>query len=87
MAKPSLAETQESEPLEMQILQKYFKVDGRRPKMKYVSQLRSEFPDEQVDKVSTVLELLRKQKYIQVSGNNSFITQAGIIYYHKHAQQ
>lgn len=87
VAKPSLAETQESETLEMRILQKYFKVDGRRPKMKYVSQLRSEFPDEQVDKVSAVLELLRKQKYIQVSGNNSFITQAGINYYHKHAQQ
>ena len=73
-------------PLEIQILSKYFKVDGRRPKMKYVSQLRSEFPDEQVDEMSAVLERLRKYKYIQVSGNNSFITQTGINYYHKHAQ-
>lgn len=73
-------------PLEIKILSKYFKVDGRRPKMKYVSQLRGEFGDDKVDAMSTVFESLRKQKYIQVSGNNSFITQAGINYYHKHAQ-
>ena len=74
-------------PLEIKILSKYFKVDGRRPKMKYVSQLRGEFGEDCADEMSTVLENLRKQKYIQVSGNNSFITQAGINYYHKHAQQ
>ena len=74
-------------PLEIKILSKYFKVDGRRPKMKYVSQLRSEFGDDCADEMSTVLESLRKHKYIQVSGNNSFITQAGINYYHKHVQQ
>jgi hypothetical protein len=73
-------------PLEIQILSKYFKVDGKRPKMKYVSQLRGEFREDCVDEMSTVFESLRKQKYIQVSGNNSFITQAGINYYHKHAQ-
>lgn len=73
-------------PLEIKILSKYFKVDGRRPKMKYVSQLRNEFGDDIADEMSAVLESLRKHKFIQVSGNNSFITQAGIIYYHKHAQ-
>lgn len=73
-------------PLEIKILSKYFKVDGRRPKMKYVSQLRGEFGDDCADEMSTVLESLRKHKYIQVSGNNSFITQAGINYYHKHVQ-
>lgn len=72
-------------PLEIKILSRYFKVDGRRPRMKYVSQLRSEFSDEQMDEVSSVFESLRKQKYIQVSGNNSCITQLGINYYHKHA--
>ena len=77
----------DKEPIEILILSKYFKVDGRRPKMKYVSQLRSEFSDDRLDEVSTILESLRKQKYIQVSGNNSFITQAGINYYHKHVQQ
>lgn len=74
------------EPMEIQILSKYFKVDGRRPKMKYVSQLRSEFADNQMDDLSNAFESLRKQKYIQVSGNSSFITQAGINYYHKRAQ-
>ena len=80
----SLGEGQE--PLEIKILSKYFKVDGRRPKMKYVSQLRTEFPDDSMDNVSNAFESLRKQRYIQVSGNNSFITQAGINYYHKRAQ-
>lgn len=74
------------EPMEIQILSKYFKVDGRRPKMKYVSQLRSEFADDQMNDLSNAFESLRKQKYIQVSGNNSFITPAGISFYHKHAQ-
>lgn len=76
----------EQMPLEIKILSKYFKVDGRRPKMKYVSQLREELKEESVDKVSTVFEGLLKHKYIQVSGNNSFITQSGINYYHKHVQ-
>ena len=84
--KPVIEISEDQEPLELQILSKYFKVDGRRPKMKYVSQLRSEFSEDKLDSVSSVLELLRKQKFIQVSGNNSFITQAGINYYHKHAQ-
>lgn len=73
-------------PLEIQILAKYFKVDGRSTKMKYVSYIRGEFPEERMDEVSTVFESLRKQKYVQVYGNNSFITQAGINHYHKHAQ-
>lgn len=72
-------------PMEVQILAKYFKVDGRSTKMKYVSYIRGEFPEERADEMSAVFENLRKQKYIQVSGNNSFITQAGINYYHKHA--
>lgn len=73
-------------PLEIQILAKYFKVDGRTTKMKYVSYVRSGFPEDLMDEVSAVFESLRKQKYLQVYGNNSFITQAGINYYHKNAQ-
>lgn len=83
---PVCVSTEDQVPLEIQILSKYFKVDGRRPKMKYVSQLRGEFGDDCADEMSTVLESLRKHKYIQISGNNSFITPAGINYYHKHAQ-
>lgn len=73
-------------PLEIQILSKYFKVDGRSTKMKYVSYIRSEFPEDRVDEMSSVFESLRKQKYILVKGNNSFITQAGINHYHKQSQ-
>ncbi len=73
-------------PLEIQILSKYFKVDGRSTKMKYVSYIRGEFPEERLDEVSNVFESLRKNKFIQVKGNNSFITQAGINHYHKQSQ-
>ena len=73
-------------PLEIQILGKYFKVDGRTTKMKYVSYIRGEFPEDRADEVSNVFESLRKNKYIQVYGNNSFITQSGINHYHKQSQ-
>lgn len=83
---PVVVNEEDQMPLEIQILGKYFKVDGRSTKMKYVSYVRSGFPDERMDEVSTVFESLRKHKYIQVSGNNSFITQAGINYYHRNTQ-
>lgn len=70
---------------EIQILSKYFKVDGRSTKMKCVSYIKGEFPSEKLDEVFSVFETLRKQNFILVRGNNSFITQAGINYYHKHS--
>ncbi len=70
---------------EIQILGKYFKVDGRSTKMKCVSYIKGEFPANKLDEVFSVFENLRKQNLIQVRGNNSFITQLGINYYHKHS--
>ena len=70
---------------EVQILSKYFKVDGRSTKMKCVSYLKGEFPADKLEEVFSVFENLRKQNLIQVRGNNSFITQSGINYYHKHS--
>lgn len=83
---PITVAVEDMKPLEIQILAKYFKVDGRTTKMKYVSYIRNEFPEDRADEVSNVFESLRKNKYIQVYGNNSFITQAGINHYHKQAQ-
>ena len=70
--------------IELQLLGKYFKVDGRSTKMKCISYIKGEFPSEQLEEIFSVFESLRKQNFIQVRGNNSFITQAGISYYHKH---
>ena len=72
--------------LELKILNKYFKVDGRSTKMKYISYIKGEFSSEELNEVFVVFDSLRKRNYIQISGNNSFITQAGINYYHKHYQ-
>jgi uncharacterized protein YjbI with pentapeptide repeats len=84
---PVIAEGEDMEPMEIRILSRYFKSGGRRPRMKYVSQLRSEFEEAQLDEVSSVFERLRKDRYILVKGNNSFITQSGINYYHKHSNE
>lgn len=68
---------------ELKILSKYFKVDGKSTKMKYISHLKAEFEDTEIDEMYDVFEKLRRSGMIQTSGNNSFITQVGITYYHK----
>ena len=77
-------EANEQASLEIQILGKYFKVDGRSTKMKYISYLKGEFSNDKIEEVFSVFHALRKKNFIQVKGNNSFITQLGINYYHKH---
>lgn len=74
--------------IELLILSKYFKVDGKSTKMKYISNLRNEFMEdsEDIDEVFSIFESMRKRGYILTRGNNSFITQAGINHYHKKSQ-
>ena len=74
-------ETKES--LSIQILGKYFKVDGKTPKMKYVSSIRRDFENENLDEVFEIFHSLKKQGYILIGGNNSYISKKGIAYYHK----
>lgn len=78
---PILEETQKN--WEMEILSRYFKVDGRSTKMKYISKLKKEFEGENIDEVFRVFDSLRKRGFIECYGNNSFIKQDGITYYHK----
>lgn len=70
---------------EMLILGKYFKVDNKSPKMRYISTIRKEFEGEDLDKVFCVFEDLKKRGYILIDGNNSYISRNGINYYHKNA--
>ena len=69
--------------LEMQILGKYFKVDGKTPKMKYISSIRKEFEGQDLNIVFAVFENLKKKGMILINGNNSHISKNGINYYHK----
>lgn len=73
---------EDHEPLEMQVLSKFFKVDGKSTKMRYISHLLEEF-DESKKEAFKVFDKLRRDGYINTRGNNSFITQTGISYYHK----
>lgn len=79
----STTHSHEDVALELQILAKYFKVDGRTPKMRYISSLRKEFEGQDLDAVFAVFNMLKKKGMILTQGNNSYISKAGINYYHK----
>lgn len=65
------------------ILSKYFKVDGKTPKMVYISRLRDEFSSEEQNIVFVIFDKLKSKNFIKTQGNNSYITSTGINYYHK----
>ena len=69
--------------IELQILSKYFKVDGRTPKMRYISSIRKEFEKQDLDVVFAVFYALKKKGMLLIDGNNSHISKSGISYYHK----
>ncbi len=73
----------ENKDLEMEILSKYFKVDGKTPKMRYISSIRKEFETQNLEVVFTTFHLLKKNGMLLVDGNNSHISKKGISYYHK----
>ena len=50
--------------------------------MRYISHLLEEFDESKKDAFK-VFDKLRRDGYINTRGNNSFITQTGISYYHK----
>lgn len=79
-------EDTENIKLELQILSKYFKVDGKTPKMRYISWIRKEFEGQDLDKVFAAFYLLKKEGKLLVDGNNSHISKSGISYYHKNMQ-
>lgn len=68
--------------LEMEILGKYFKVDGRTPKMRYITMLKKEFEEWDLDAVFSTFYALKKKGLILIDGNNSHISREGISYYH-----
>lgn len=82
----SVLQKQEDIDLEIEILSKYFKVDGKSPKMRYISTLRKEFGEKNLDVVFATFELLKKKGMILIDGNNSHISKSGIAYYHKNIQ-
>ena len=82
----SILQKQENINIEIEILGKYFKVDGKSPKMRYISALRKEFEGQDLDVIFATFELLKKQGMILIDGNNSHISKSGIAYYHKNIQ-
>lgn len=82
----SILQKQEELNLEIEILGKYFKVDGKTPKMRYISALRKEFGEQDLDVIFAAFDLLKKKGMILIDGNNSHISRAGIAYFHKNIQ-
>lgn len=54
--------------------------------MRYISTLRKEFGEKNLDVVFATFELLKKKGMILIDGNNSHISKSGIAYYHKNIQ-
>lgn len=73
--------------LEIDILSKYFKVDGKSPKMRYVSSLKRDFEDHNLDEVFATFESLKKRGMILTNGNNSHISKLGISHYHTYERR
>ncbi len=90
VVKTSLSTEPENTCLEINILSKYFKVDGKTPKMRYISALKKEFLENNlgygIDIIFETFDILKKKGMILIDGNNSHISKSGITYYHKSIQ-
>lgn len=83
-AKPeNITEQSENVNLEIQLLSKYFKVDGKTPKMRHVSSIRKECEGLDLNAVFVTFDSLKKRGMLKVDGNNSYISKTGISYYQK----
>lgn len=65
------------------ILSKYFRVDGKTPRMKLISLIKEEIPEQEREYAFEIFYKLKKAGYIRTNGNNSHISQEGIIFYNK----
>ena len=61
-------------------------MDGKTPKMRYISSLRKDFDGYDLDIVFASFNILKKKGMIYIDGNNSYISKVGINYYHKNVQ-
>ena len=69
--------------LEIQLLSRYFKVDGKTPKMRHISSIRKDFVESELNAVFATFDSLKKRGLLKVDGNNSHISKTGISYYQK----
>ena len=65
------------------ILSKFFRVDGKTPRMKLISTLKDEISEYDREKAFEIFHKLKKEGYIRTNGNNSHISPEGIIFYNK----
>lgn len=72
---------------EEKLLGMFFQIDGKRAKMRPISLLKKEFTQEQIPIVDKHLHKLKKDGYLIINGNKSFITQDGIGFYSKNYRQ
>lgn len=68
---------------DLDILEKYFKSDKKRPKHRPLSQIRGEFTDEEdLKQVNRIIDKLKSSGFLTFNGDMSFITKDGISYFH-----
>ncbi|MDC2103119.1 hypothetical protein, partial [Bacteroides thetaiotaomicron] len=60
-----------------------FRVDGKTPRMKLISSIKEDILEQDREYAFEVFHKLKKAGYILTNGNNSHISQEGIIFYNK----
>lgn len=78
-----ITEEKEDINLEIQLLSRYFKVDGKTPKMRHISSIRKEYEENDLNVVFATFDSMKKRGMIKVDGNNSHISKTGKSYYQK----
>ncbi len=78
-----IAEEKEDINIEIQLLSRYFKVDGKTPKMRHISSIRKEYEGYDLNIVFAIFDSMKKRGMLKVDGNNSYISKNGINYYQK----
>ena len=78
-----IIEQNENENYEIQLLSKFFKVDGKTPKMRHISSIRKEYEAYEMEAAFATFDSLKKRGMLKVDGNNSYISKSGISYYQK----
>ncbi|SFF12069.1 hypothetical protein [Thermophagus xiamenensis] len=68
---------------ELDILEKFFKSDKKRPRHRTLSQIRGDFAnDEDLKRVNRLIAKLKSNGFLTFNGDMSFITKEGIRYFH-----
>lgn len=79
----SVQECGENIDVEIKLLNKFFKVDGKTTRKVHLSSLQKDFKETELNSVFSTFDMFKRKGLITVYGNNSYINKAGIAYFQR----